>query len=165
MPSPTAVYTVFSTRLETSSTEMAGMAFDPTPGARGVRGPAPARCYAPRVVEPEAQPVPPRPAVVVVVTHDPPGDTRDALLSALAAQDHPNLDVLVVDTGEEDVTDAVHAVLPEARVERRPGAGGFGAAANTVLDLVAGADFYVFCHDDVEPDPGAVSALVAAAEQ
>jgi GT2 family glycosyltransferase len=116
-------------------------------------------------VEPEAQHVPPRPAVVVVVTHDPRADRRDALLSALAAQDHPNLDVLVVDTGEEDVTEAVHAVLPEARVERRPGVGGFGAAANTVLDLVAGADFYVFCHDDVEPDPGAVSALVAAAEQ
>ncbi|HEY7071482.1 MAG TPA: glycosyltransferase [Acidimicrobiales bacterium] len=116
-------------------------------------------------MEPEAQSAAPRPAVVVVVTHDPPGDRRDALLAALAAQDHPNLDVLVVDTGEEDVTGAVHVVLPEARVERRPGAVGFGAAANTVLDLVSGAEFYVFCHDDVEPDPGAVSALVAAAEQ
>jgi GT2 family glycosyltransferase len=115
-------------------------------------------------VEPEALPVVPRPVVLVVVTHDPPADRRDALLAALAAQDHPNLDVLVVDTGEDDLTEAVQAVLPEARVERRPGANGFGAAANTVLDLVSGAEYYVFCHDDVEPDPGAVSALVAAAE-
>jgi GT2 family glycosyltransferase len=164
MPSPTAVYTVFSTRLETSSTEMAGMGSDPTPAIAGVRGPAEARRYPARVVEPNAEHVAPRPVVVVVVTHDPPGDRRDALLAALAAQDHPNLDVLVVDTGHEDLTEPVHAVLPEARVERRPGAGGFGAAANTVLDLVTGAEFYVFCHDDVEPDPGAVSALVAAAE-
>ena len=115
-------------------------------------------------MEPEAKPAAPRPVVVVVVTHDPPADRRDALLAALAAQDHPNLDVLVVDTGEDDVTERVHAVLPEARIERRPAAGGFGAAANTVLDLVSGAEYYVFCHDDVEPDAGAVSALVAAAE-
>src|SRR5262245_13528539 len=164
MPSPTAVYTVFSTRLETSSTEMGAMASDPTPAEAGVRGPGGARRYGAPVVEPEAKPVAPRPVVVVVVTHDPPADRRDALLAALAAQDHPNLDVLVVDTGDDDVTEPVHAVLPEARIERRPGAGGFGAAANTVLDLVSGAEYYVFCHDDVEPDAGAVSALVAAAE-
>ena len=115
-------------------------------------------------MDPEAQLVAPRPVVVVVVSHDPPGERRDALLAALAAQDHPNLDVLVVDTGRGDVSETVHAVLPGARVERRPGAAGFGAAANTVLDLVAGAEFYVFCHDDVVPDAGAVSALATAAE-
>src|SRR5690606_24535845 len=42
---------------------------------------------------------------------------------------------------------------------------GFGAAANVVLDIVAGAAFYVFAHDDAAPEPGAVRALVAAAER
>jgi GT2 family glycosyltransferase len=108
--------------------------------------------------------------VAVVVTHDAPIDRFDQVLHALAVQDHPNLDVLVVDTGTVDPTERVHAVLPAANVHRigqaeRSTAVGFGAAANVVLDLVAGAEFYVFCHDDAAPDPRAVSAMVAAAEQ
>ncbi|HET8619411.1 MAG TPA: glycosyltransferase, partial [Acidimicrobiales bacterium] len=116
-------------------------------------------------MEPEAKPpAPPRPVVAVVVTHDPPAERLDRLVSALAAQTYPNLEVLVVDTGSEDPSDRVHAVLPRARVER-VGDTGYGAAANTVLDLVAGAAFYLFCHDDVAPDRGAVAALVEAAER
>jgi GT2 family glycosyltransferase len=103
--------------------------------------------------------------VAVVVTHDAPDDRFDQVLSALAAQDYPNLDVLVVDTGTIDPTERVHAGLPAARVHRIEGSPGFGAAANVVLDLVSGAEFYVFCHDDAAPDPGAVTAMVAAAEQ
>jgi GT2 family glycosyltransferase len=102
--------------------------------------------------------------VAVVVTHDPPAERLDRLVSALAAQTYPNLEILVVDTGSEDPSDRVHAVLPRARVER-VGDTGYGAAANTVLDLVAGAAFYLFCHDDVAPDRGAVAALVEAAER
>lgn len=103
--------------------------------------------------------------VAVLVTHDAPGDRFDQVLRALAAQDYPNLDVLVVDTGAADATERVHAALPAARVHRVDGDPGFGAAANTVLDRVSGAEFYVFCHDDAAPDPGAVSALVAAADE
>ena len=116
-------------------------------------------------MEPDAPPpAPPRPVVAVVVTHDPRADRLDRLVSALADQDHPNLDVLVVDTGTEDPTDRVHAALPGARVVR-VGDVGFGAAANTVLDLVSGAEYYLFCHDDVAPDRRTVSALVHAAER
>ncbi len=103
--------------------------------------------------------------VAVLVTHDAPDDRFDQVLRALDAQDYPNLDVLVVDTGTVDPTERVHAVLPAARVHRVDGDPGFGAAANTVLDRVSGAEFYVFCHDDAAPDPGAVSALVAAADR
>jgi GT2 family glycosyltransferase len=116
-------------------------------------------------VEPEEQPSPPQPVVAVVVTHDAPGKRFDQVLRALAGQDYPNLDVLVVDTGTADPTERVHAVLPAATVHRMEGDPGFGVAANTVLDIVAGAGFYVFCHDDAAPEPQAVSALVAAAER
>jgi GT2 family glycosyltransferase len=102
--------------------------------------------------------------VAVVVTHDAPPDRLDRVVSALAAQDHPNLEVLVVDTGTRDATERVRAALPRARVER-VGDIGFGAAANTVLDVVSGAAYYLFCHDDVVPDPRAVTALLAAAER
>jgi GT2 family glycosyltransferase len=110
----------------------------------------------------DEQPATPPPVVAVIVTHDAPAGRLEAVLAALAGQDHPNLDVLVVDTGSEDPTPRVAATLPGA-VVRRLGDVGFGAAANTVLDLVSGAEFYVFCHDDAVPDAGAVSAMVAAA--
>lgn len=99
----------------------------------------------------------------MLVTHDAPEDRLTEVVRALAAQDYPNLDVLVVDTGTIDLTDRVRAVLPAARLHRVEGNPGFGAAANVVLDLVSGAESYVFCHDDVAPDPGAVTAMVAAA--
>lgn len=100
-----------------------------------------------------------------MVTHDAPVERFTQVLEALAAQDHPNLDVLVVDTGTIDPTERVRAVLPAARVHRVEGNPGFGAAANVVLDTVSGAEFYVFCHDDAAPDPGAVRALVDAAQR
>jgi GT2 family glycosyltransferase len=115
-------------------------------------------------VEPEEHPAPP-PVVAVVVTHDPPTERFDEVLAALAAQDYPNLDVLVVDTGEDPVAPRVAEAVPSALVHRLDGNPGFGAAANAVFDLVAGAEFYVFSHDDVAPDPGAVTALVDAAER
>ncbi len=115
--------------------------------------------------QPHAPHASPRPVVAVLVTHDAPDDRFDQVLGALAAQDYPNLDVLVVDTGAEDPTERVHAVLPAARVHRVDGDPGYGEAANVVLDLVSGAEFYVFAHDDAAPDPGAVTALVAAADQ
>jgi GT2 family glycosyltransferase len=116
-------------------------------------------------VEPVAQPSPPQAVVAVVVTHDAPAERFDQVLRALAGQDYPNLDVLVVDTGTIDRTQRVHDVLPAATVHRLAGEPAFGAAANTVLDIVAGAGFYVFCHDDAAPEPQAVSALVAAADR
>ena len=104
------------------------------------------------------------PVVVVVVTHDPDPERFDQVLASLAVQDHPNYRVLVIDTGSEvDPTDRVMRALPDARVLRLPAQLGFGAAANHVLDVVEGAAFYVFAHDDVAPEPDAISELVDAA--
>jgi GT2 family glycosyltransferase len=103
--------------------------------------------------------------VAVVVTRDAPADRLTTVLRALAAQDYPNLDVLVVAAGDDDPGERVRAEVPSARVHRFAGNPGFGAAANSVLDVVSGAEFFVFCHDDAVPDRGAVTALVAAADQ
>jgi GT2 family glycosyltransferase len=101
--------------------------------------------------------------VAVVVTHDP-GDWFDETLAGLAAQDYPNLQVLVVDTGSrDDPTERVTAVLPEAEVHRVGRDVGFGSAANEVLSRGPRGDFFLFCHDDVVPEPDAVSALVGTA--
>ncbi|MGH9111829.1 MAG: glycosyltransferase family 2 protein, partial [Acidimicrobiales bacterium] len=125
------------------------------------------------------------PVVAVVVTHDAPAERLDQFLRALADQDYGDLSVLVIDTGGEvggddggdevgeggneggavgGVAGPVQTVLPDARVERIPGNPGFGAAANRVLDTgrpgARRAEYIVFCHDDVVPDPAAVRCLV-----
>src|ERR671919_37443 len=88
-------------------------------------------------VEPEEQPLASPPVLAVVVTHGRHGDRLQDLLGALAEQDYPQLSVMAVD------------------------------AAKRVLDLplARGAEFFLFCHDDVLPDPGAVRALVAASAE
>ena len=62
-----------------------------------------------------------------------------------------------------DPTARVASVLPGAFVRRLPEAGGFAAAANDVIDVVQGATFLLFCHDDVVLDPAAVRLLVEEA--
>jgi len=121
-------------------------------------------------VEPEEQPLASPPVLAVVVTHGRHADRFEDLLGALAEQDYPQLSVLVIDAaGADDLTDRVRGFLPAARVLRLPGTEGFGAAANHVLDRdrprARRAEFFVFCHDDVLPDPTAVSALVEAATE
>ena len=37
---------------------------------------------------------------------------------------------------------------------------GFGASANAALEMVEGASYFLFCHDDVAADPGAVGIVV-----
>jgi GT2 family glycosyltransferase len=110
----------------------------------------------------EPQPAAP-PVVVVVVTTDP-GDWFEECLASLAAQDYPNLSVLVVDTASAtDPTARVAEVLPRAFVRRLPERVGFGTAANHVLDVVEGASHYLLCHDDVALAPDAVRLLVEEA--
>ena len=103
------------------------------------------------------------PVVAVVVTCDP-GPWLEEALAALAAQDYPNLSVLVIDAASvEDPTPRVASVLPTAYVRRLPDRVGFSRAANDVLAIVEGASHYLFCHDDVAPEPGTVAALVEEA--
>ncbi len=98
--------------------------------------------------------------VVVVVTSDP-GDWFGEVLGALRDQTYTSLSTLVVDTGTHDVTDTVHGVLPSALSHRDSNLRGFAAAANSVLELVDGAAFYLFMHDDVALEPQSIEVLVA----
>ncbi|MEX2293804.1 MAG: glycosyltransferase family 2 protein [Acidimicrobiales bacterium] len=104
------------------------------------------------------------PAVVaVVVAHDP-GEWFEATIASLTAQDYPSLSVLVIDTASAvEVRARVAAVAPSAFVRRLDENPGFGAAANEVLEVVEGAAFYLFCHDDVALDPDVVRLLVEEA--
>jgi GT2 family glycosyltransferase len=100
------------------------------------------------------------PVVAVVVTADP-GPWFEQSLTALAEQDYPGLSVLVIDDASaEDPTPRVAAILPHAYVRRRSERGGFGAAADEVLEVVEGASHFLFCHDDIALEPGAIRTLL-----
>ncbi len=112
----------------------------------------------PPVEHPAAPPV-----VAVVVAHEP-GDWFNAALDSLRVQDYPNLSVLVIDAASTTpIAPRVADVLPDAYVRRLEDNPGFGAAANEVLDVVEGAAFYLFCHDDVALAPDVVRSLVEEA--
>ena len=104
------------------------------------------------------------PAVtLVMVAHDP-GPWFDAALAAVADQDYPALEVVVVDAASPDELEArVDAVLPEATTIRLATNPGFGRAINAVLPSLGNPPFLLLAHDDVLPDPTAVRALVEEA--
>ena len=103
------------------------------------------------------------PIVAVMVTHDP-GVWFEETLQSLAATNYPDFSLLVVDTASEtDPTERVHAVIPLAHVHRLDHDPGYGAAANHVSELVDGAAFYLFCHDDIAVEPDTVRSLVEEA--
>lgn len=107
------------------------------------------------------------PVVAVLVTRDP-GPWLEEALRALAGQDYPALSVLVLDNGSvEDPTARIAAAMPGAFVRRRGQQAahglGFPSAANEALDIVEGATFLLFCHDDVTPDRDAVRLMVEEA--
>jgi len=111
-------------------------------------------------------PHPQAPSVVAVVVACDPGEWLEDTLAALGEQDYPNLSVLVLDAGggtNGDLAERIAPVLPDAYVRRVEGTPAYGAAANEALAAVEGAAFYLFCHDDVAPDPDAVRLLVEEA--
>ncbi len=104
------------------------------------------------------------PAVVAVVVTCDSGSWLEEALEALAAQDYPNLSVLVIDANSaEDPTSRVALVLPDAFVRRLAANRGYAASANEALKLVEGASHYLLCHDDVVPAPDAVRIMVEEA--
>ncbi|HEV2994288.1 MAG TPA: glycosyltransferase family 2 protein, partial [Acidimicrobiia bacterium] len=120
---------------------------------------------------PELDEQPPRlardqvpPVVAVVVTRNP-GPFLETALAGLAAQDYPDLSVLVVDANSAvDPTPRVAAILPDAFVHRPSDvAPGFGGAADEALGIVHGATFFLMCHDDAALAPDAVRILVEEA--
>jgi GT2 family glycosyltransferase len=107
---------------------------------------------------------PPAPAVVAVVVARNPGPWFEEAVAALAVQDYPNLEILVIDAhSTEPVKPRVATAAPGAFVRRLDEDPGFGAAANEVIDVVDGAAFYLLCHDDVALAPDAVRLLVEEA--
>ncbi|HUS41375.1 MAG TPA: glycosyltransferase, partial [Ilumatobacteraceae bacterium] len=116
-------------------------------------------------MEPETSSAPP--VVAVVVVHDP-GEWFDDTLDALARQDYPNLRILFLVVAEREAVDVAETI--DERIQQRlPGAFvraiginvGFGSAANEVLRLVEGDNgFFLFCHDDVAPEPDALRLMV-----
>jgi len=119
-------------------------------------------------VEPEIQHAPP--VVAVVVVHEP-GDWFEESIDAFAEQDYPNLRFLFLVASSPDsdetarVVEQVEALvadrLESAFVRSLDANTGFGVAANEVLRLVEGQNgFFLFCHDDVAPDPDAVRVMV-----
>ncbi len=112
---------------------------------------------------PEAA-VPQAPAVVAVVVARDPGEWFATTMAALEAQDYPNFSILVIDAASgDDIKGRVAATAPGAFVRRLDGNPGFGAAANDVLEVVEGAAFYLFCHDDIAPEPDVARLLVEEA--
>ena len=98
-----------------------------------------------------------------MVAHDPGPWFEDALRS-VGAQTYRNTSLLVIDgASAEDLTARVAAIAPDAHVRRLDADVGFGPAANEVLAAVEGADFYLFCHDDIRLDPDAIQVMVEEA--
>ena len=98
-----------------------------------------------------------------MVTHDP-GDWFEKTLLSIEQQDYRDLSVLVIDTNSAtDPTPRIGRVLPSAFVRRLDEDPGFGAAANLASTMVDGAAFFLFCHDDVALQPGAVRSMVEEA--
>ena len=119
---------------------------------------------APDAASPPPSATPAAPAVVAVVVARAPGDWFEEAIASLAAQDYPNLSILVIDANSaEPVKPRVASVAPSAYVRRLDEDPGFGAAANEVIEVVDGAAFYLLCHDDVAPAPDAVRVLVEEA--
>ncbi len=101
------------------------------------------------------------PPVVAVVIVDRLSSQLDATLASVAAQDYPNLSVLVIDAADgEPLGEAVASILPDAYLHRMPKRLGRASAANKATELVSGASFFLFVTVGNVLDPPATSALI-----
>ncbi|MFT3896909.1 MAG: glycosyltransferase [Thermomonas sp.] len=100
-------------------------------------------------------------ASIVIPVFDQLHHTRRCL-QALAAQAHgASFEVIVVDDGSSDGTDAYCASIAGLRYHRRATNGGFIAACNDGAALARG-EFLVFLNNDTVPQPGWLDALLRA---
>lgn len=106
--------------------------------------------------------------LVVVVAHNG-GQWLSECLTSIASQDYRRLRLLVVDNGSrEPVAPLVARYTPRAEMMRSERNLGFGAACNAALEAskaTSDADYFLFLHDDVALQSGAVRMLVSAAEE
>jgi len=92
----------------------------------------------------------------------------NGVLQALAQQDYPGLEVLVVDNASTDGSRALlERRVPAQRRLRTERNTGFGRAVHAAMrqPMVAEADYVLLLHDDLLLAPDAVSRLVAALEE
>jgi len=101
------------------------------------------------------------PLVSVIVAARDSSTTLRACLQALAAQNHPRTEVIVVDDGSKDDTATV-AAAAGVRVIRTTAVGA-SAARNLGIDAALG-DIVAFTDGDCVAEPGWVKALVDAIE-
>jgi GT2 family glycosyltransferase len=89
-------------------------------------------------------------------------------LMGLAKQTHPRIGVLAVDNGSTDGSaDLLEAALGADRVIRSNDNMGFAGAVGIALasETAQQADYVLLLHDDTLLDPGAIAALLEAAER
>ncbi|MBE7201923.1 MAG: glycosyltransferase family 2 protein [Parafilimonas terrae] len=94
----------------------------------------------------------------IIVAHD----SADALPACLAALAREGVPAIVVDNASRDASVAV-AASSGARVVRNPRNEGYGRANNGGVRAAEGARYVLIVNPDVELQPGAASALLAAA--
>jgi GT2 family glycosyltransferase len=97
---------------------------------------------------------------VLLVSHDG-GRWLPAVIDGIRAQRAPVARVVAVDTGSKDDS---AALLEQAfgEVLRLPGSTSFPDAVTAGLEQVGDAEWVWILHDDANPDPGALEALLAA---
>jgi GT2 family glycosyltransferase len=107
------------------------------------------------------------PAVVAACVVHAPGEWFVDTLAGLRDQDYENLQILFLISGTEEdersqwILDQIGTYCPSA-VKRFLGSNtGYGAACNSVLELVEGSSgFFCFLHDDTALAPDAITRLV-----
>ncbi len=101
------------------------------------------------------------PSVVAVVVSTNPSERFEECLTSLIDQDYDELSLLVIDAGsEQPIADRVASIAPDAFVHRLTNNPGRAAAADQALQLVSGAKFLLFCHDDISLESHALSVMV-----
>ena len=106
------------------------------------------------------------PAVVAVMVVHEPGSWFSDVLTCIAEQDYPNLQLVALLTGatQAATADEIRSRIPGATVRQVEGNPGFGPVANQALALVDGREgFFLVLHDDVALRPDAVTSLVEEA--
>jgi GT2 family glycosyltransferase len=109
------------------------------------------------------------PGVVATLLVRNPSVRLDEVLSSLADQDYPNLQVLIL-VAEADpsamnyIASVAKTRLPGGHLRQVAGDPGFGQAVNAVLKLVEGTDgYFLFLTDEVALAPDAVRIMVEEA--
>ncbi|GGD35370.1 glycosyltransferase [Pseudoxanthomonas indica] len=102
-------------------------------------------------------------ASIVIPVYNHATDTLDCLRALAAHPPQASMEVIVVDDGSSDETEAWMRAIDGLRYHRRAANGGFIAACNDGAALARG-DYLVLLNNDTVPQPGWLDALLATFE-